>query len=52
MACILNFQKMLVSQIFQLFFSEYDLINKIYTRYLFFKCSLVCGLNSYEVFNK
>ena len=49
---MLNFQKMSVSQIFQLFFSEYDLTNKIYTRYLFFKYSLVCGLNSYVVFNK
>ena len=37
---------------FSIFFSEYDLTNKIYTRYLFFKYSLVCGLNSYVVFNK
>ena len=35
--CILNFQKTLVSQIFQLFFSEYyDLINKIYTLGIYF----------------
>ena len=35
-----------------LFFSKYDLTNKIYTRYLFLKYFLVCGLNSYVVFNK
>ena len=37
---------------FQIFFPEYDLTNKINTRYLFFKYSLACGLNRYVVFNK
>ena len=41
-----------VHRFFKLLFSEYDLTNKIYTRYLFFKYSLECGLNIYVVFNK
>ena len=48
----IEFQKMSVSKIFQLFFSKYDLTNEKNTKYLFLKYSSVCGLNSYVVFNK
>ena len=33
---MLNFQKMWISQISELFFSEYDLTNKIYTICIYF----------------